>query len=1243
MATASPREVELNRLLEAAMDYPTERRRSFLERAASDPELAREAEALLRGEADLGDFMAHPAVSERPPTTVKGWTSGSAKPVGAPAPDMELGASTELAGRYRIVALLGKGGMGEVYQAEDLKLGGEIALKLLPRAKLDRRQLCQLLSEVRIARQITHANVCRVHDIAEADGHHFLTMELIEGEDLGELLARRGMLPTEQAIQIGAEICDGLGAVHQKGILHRDLKPANLMLDEDGRVRLSDFGIAGLAGEAAVGGTPAYMAPELHAGKNASVQSELFALGVLLYQLFTLKRPFRTAQLASLGRGREAAPPAPPSDYRADIPAAIEETVLCCLAVDPRARPLSAAAVAAALRGGPVPAEVGREIRLREPAPVELPDQPYPVLLPYRHPDLLAGREQEIEDLRHRLELPVPILALSAPSGVGKSSLLAAGLYPALRASGHPTALERYPAEPGLAGRLLDGLLAAPGGLSMADNDLDGFLGHLFEAERLAKGASPILILDQVEDLFKLAGASRLRAVLGVLLAATCKRRSGRRTPPCRWLLAYREEYHGALTAWLRDVCAGAEQEGIGEGLAALPRDLSKPDRLQVVPLGPLATPIRSATDPLADTAGVFLNAIRAPLALDVDGEPRYPWRFAEGADERLAHALAEARLAQPDAPLAPKLQVVLAYLLEQASPADGRGIRTIDVPDDVGGLIDSAVDDHLRRVLEAAFPAAPGAAQGRARAVLALRELASIARARGGCLPAARLEQAIGGDGRRILDILAGPAARLVVPIAGGEGPVYRLSHDRLAEAVDRLVAKEGRRGGLVIDSELLALRRRIGLQSALFHSGEASATKLSGASYRQISRHGDALLWDGERRSWWHACRRRRRTGHLRRSSIALAAVLAMILGGLMIRAVVSHRAERAATLEQIAQGDPEAAFGTLFRALDEIRPGHLLTAVRHREDPFDLLAEGLGGVGDDHRAEALVRISELLLPLIGEGPERNRRLASLLWALHHSTIGEPGQAEAAANLRRRALAPLHAAHPPPGGEGDWVEIPGGVFWMGARPEEAHAGDDHLDELPRHRVRISTFELLAHEVTNAEYRRLIAAHPGIDDLPAAGMSWHDAMVYAAWLGGRLPTEAEWEYAARSGCDSVYCGAGGTQLTVDEVAWWHGNSAGEDGEPRYHPVARLRPNQHGLYDIYGNVWEWTADWYGPYSEQDQVDPAGPTFGSPPNRLSRGGSAFNLAEWTHPSGRDSDPPERASPQIGFRLARDAGS
>ncbi len=266
-------------------------------------------------------------------------------------------AGSVLAERYRVVDLIGAGGMGEVYRAEDLKLGQVVALKFLPAAvERDPLRLDRLLGEVRLARQISHPNVCRVYDIGEAAGRHFLTMEFVDGEDLASLLRRVGHLPKERAIQVARQLCAGLAAAHDQGILHRDLKPANVMIDGRGRARITDFGLAVLAEDAGSGetivGTPAYMAPEQRAGREVTVRSDLYALGLVLYELFTGKAAFAASSLTGLDRTPSSAPPPSPSSFVEGFDPAVERAILRCLEPDPRDRPSSAFEVAVALPGG---------------------------------------------------------------------------------------------------------------------------------------------------------------------------------------------------------------------------------------------------------------------------------------------------------------------------------------------------------------------------------------------------------------------------------------------------------------------------------------------------------------------------------------------------------------------------------------------------------------------------------------------------------------------------------------------------------------------------------------------------------------------------------------------------------------------------------------------------------------------------------------------------------------------------
>ncbi len=263
---------------------------------------------------------------------------------------------TILADRYRIVGLLGRGGMGEVYRADDLKLEQPVALKFLPHGlEGDIERLARFYREVRFARQVSHPAVCRVYDVAEADGHLFLSMELVDGENLASLLRRIGRLPADKATDIARQLCSGIAAAHEKGVLHRDLKPANVMLDGQGNVRVTDFGLAGLAEslrDADVrSGTPCYMSPEQLQGREVSVRSDVYALGLVLYELYTGRRAFEGKSIAEYARKHRDERPLEPSALVAGLDPTIERAILACLEKEPRRRPSSALVVSAMLTG----------------------------------------------------------------------------------------------------------------------------------------------------------------------------------------------------------------------------------------------------------------------------------------------------------------------------------------------------------------------------------------------------------------------------------------------------------------------------------------------------------------------------------------------------------------------------------------------------------------------------------------------------------------------------------------------------------------------------------------------------------------------------------------------------------------------------------------------------------------------------------------------------------------------------
>ena len=260
-----------------------------------------------------------------------------------------------LDGRYRIIGLLGRGGMGEVYRADDLTLGQPVSLKFLPRGMANTPGLLERFrAEVRHARHVSHPNVCRVYDIGEIDGQQFLTMEFVDGEDLGTLLRRIGHLPMTKANEVARQICAGLAAAHDKGVLHRDLKPSNIMIDGDGRVRITDFGLAVRSDEGATdfAGTPAYMSPEQFEGKPATERSDLYSLGLILYEVYTGHRPFEAATLAEWRSRHTQAEPTRPSQHGEPLDEVTERAILRCLEKDPAKRPVSALQLAAALPGG---------------------------------------------------------------------------------------------------------------------------------------------------------------------------------------------------------------------------------------------------------------------------------------------------------------------------------------------------------------------------------------------------------------------------------------------------------------------------------------------------------------------------------------------------------------------------------------------------------------------------------------------------------------------------------------------------------------------------------------------------------------------------------------------------------------------------------------------------------------------------------------------------------------------------
>jgi serine/threonine protein kinase/tetratricopeptide (TPR) repeat protein len=348
---------QIKDIFTSVMDRSAEERQSALVKACQgDAELQAELRQLLAQHDEMGKFLD----GDTPPSATSMLNPGYL-----------------LAKRYEIVALLGSGGMGEVYEAQDQELGGRIALKVIhPQMSFDPATLDRFRREVQLARQVTHPNVCRVFDI----GHHqqqgreiiFLTMELVRGETLSARLKRAGKIESQEALIITVQLCQALGAAHQAGILHRDFKCGNVMLIGSGekvRAVVTDFGIArwmrstedsagALTTRGAIFGTPAYMSPEQIQGKELTVASDIYALGLVLYEMVTGRRPFQDESPWTEALKRLTENPAEPGKGTADSSRIWNRVILQCLERDPKNRFASTAEVIASLRGKGKPSSI---------------------------------------------------------------------------------------------------------------------------------------------------------------------------------------------------------------------------------------------------------------------------------------------------------------------------------------------------------------------------------------------------------------------------------------------------------------------------------------------------------------------------------------------------------------------------------------------------------------------------------------------------------------------------------------------------------------------------------------------------------------------------------------------------------------------------------------------------------------------------------------------------------------------
>ncbi len=253
-------------------------------------------------------------------------------------PIKELTRGTTFAGRYEIIEELGKGGMGEVYRVEDKKINEEVALKLIkPEIAAEKKTIERFRNELKLAREISHRNVCRMYDFNEEEGTPYITMEYVTGEDLRSLIKRIGKIPVEKTVSIAKQVCEGLAEAHRKGVVHRDLKPSNIMIDREGNVRIMDFGIArslkakNITREGMMIGTPEYMSPEQVEGKKTDQRSDIYSLGIIIFEMATGRVPFEGETSLSIAMKHKSEEPPDPRKINAQIPDDLSRLILKCM------------------------------------------------------------------------------------------------------------------------------------------------------------------------------------------------------------------------------------------------------------------------------------------------------------------------------------------------------------------------------------------------------------------------------------------------------------------------------------------------------------------------------------------------------------------------------------------------------------------------------------------------------------------------------------------------------------------------------------------------------------------------------------------------------------------------------------------------------------------------------------------------------------------------------------------------
>ncbi len=1138
------------------------------------------------------------------PISLEGATRGltmAGRAVLASAVDLTaLPPGTSFDGRYTIVDLLGRGGMGAVYQAVDTRVKQTVALKTLP--SKDPGLLDALAREVALAQQLNHPNLLTVRHLETRGDAPYLVMELMDGGDLGEQLAAKGgKLGSAEAMRILDGVLSGLTALHSALTAHLDLKPGNVLLGKDGRIKLADFGISSRMRDQRGGGTgagtPEYAPPEQMRGEPCDARADVYAAGILAHVLLTGRLPFEAGSLTKVRAWHDQ------GERRFPLVSATVGEVLAratAIRVDDRYRTadeLRTALTHALTRrswyalGDGVAAELAG--RVASSVVVLETDRTVTPSEPLLSQGAAAPGWETVAGLVVLQAHPIAAryggatLALTGPQAAAWEAGIAA-----LRGKGD-----------GLA-RLADQSATTEAALALAlslGGDANLALRRLALAESAAKTTADHLAVAQAVR----AGVGRPEAAREALGRAE------------RAAKGVRDHLDVAATArWQFD------------DRQAATRSLITAERM-------------------AKTAEEHLCVAQAHLALTGDerGVTAVLERYAEVSQHAAKALIAAVRVVGAQ----PGLRAWAARLEREAGS-------------------DESKLEALRAVYESLGDTESSGRSAAARTESLNRQFAALLK---------RL---------RVIGVaVPGAATPTPVSIAAlatmveGQERLHRIATelDRQAKAAGLPLARwdlpyregvvEGRR-------EVLEAQRRF-----VFQATEVDADRVGLGLTRAVwpvPGTPEAMAAAREETAEWAA-----RTAQVE----ALCRTCHQTVGWAPAAPALPHGKEALAALrKQVeeqqgwharvmkASGLGRFVSPPSARPLDERAVASYEAAVAQAAAMREMEVQAARAV----RAKArdlwlrIVAAAVVLVAVVGEGwevwsrheaAERERVAAAERDRAEAAEAAERDRVAAEARAERDRVAAVAAAErdrvaaehdrlaaafltTPAGTDatspsvGPMKWIPAGTFTMGSPPSQAGRGADETE----HRATLTHgFLLMEHEVTQGEWMGVMGSNPSRftacgADCPVETVSWNEAVAFASRASARdgatyrLPTESEWEYAARGGGSGIYAGG----IDVDAVAWMNDNAGGTT-----HAVCGKQRNGFGLCDMSGNVSEWTSDWYGVYPTGSVTDPVGASTGS--NRVVRGGDWSGSATYASVAYRFSTTPDSARNDFGFRLSRSA--